>query len=280
MCGNRPDGTPRPCRCDAVTVTTRTISLAAGTVPEIDPPATVQAAAAAGFGAAGIWIDLATWTPAVTADVRRRLDDTGVAALDAEVIRLRPERDLSDAERIVDIAAAVGARFALVVSQDPDLGRTAAQYGDLCAHGAEVGVRPVLEFMRFMTVRTLPEAVDVVARAGHPDGAVLVDALHLDRGGHTPADVAALDPALLPYAQLCDGPATAPPADQLVTEALDGRLLPGEGALPLEELVAALPDAIPLSVELRSAALRTGYPDPVARARVVAAATVAFLAGR
>jgi sugar phosphate isomerase/epimerase len=262
---------------DALGVTGPTISLAAGTVLDIGPADTVDAAAAAGFPAVGVWVDLATWSPAVTTDVCRRLDASGLGALDAEVIRLRADHDLADARRVVDIAAAVGARFALVVSQDPDLGRTAAQYGELCAHGADVGVRPVLEFMRFMTVRTLPEAVDVVARAGHPDGAVLVDALHLDRGGHLPADVAALDPGLFPYTQLCDAVATAPPADELVTEALDGRLLPGDGDLPLHDLVAALAPATPLSVELRSAALRADYPDPTERARLVHQATIRFL---
>lgn len=256
----------------------RLTSLAAGTVPEIGPAETVSVAAMAGFAAAGIWVDLATWTAEVTADVCRRLDDTGLAALDAEVIRLRADRDLADARRVLDLAAAVGARFGLVVSQDPDLGRTAAQYAELCEYGVAVGVRPVLEFMRFMTVRTLPEAVDVVARGGHPAGAVLVDALHLDRGGDGPAAVAALDPALLPYAQLCDAPATHPPADGLVVEALDGRLLPGDGDLPLDNLIAALPAEAPFSMELRSAVLRTGHPDPAERARVVLAATTRMLA--
>ncbi len=254
-------------------------SLAAGTVPELAPADAVDAAAAAGFPAAGIWVDLTTWTPAVTAAVVDRLDATGLVALDAEPIFLVADRPVDDAKRIVDIAAAVGARFVLVVSRDPDLGRTADQYGELCAHGADIGVRPVFEFMRFMTVRTLPDALDIVRRAGHPDGAVLIDALHLDRGGHGPADVAALDPALLPYAQLCDAPAEHPPADALVTEALDARLLPGDGALPLGALLDALPAAIPLSVELRSKALRDGYPDPAERAKVVFDATQRFLAG-
>ena len=162
---------------------THLISLAAGTVLDLGPADTVSAAATAGFPAVGIWVDPAAWTPAVTAEVVRRLDDTGLVALDAEPIFLRADQPVDDAKRIVDIAAAVGARHVLVVSRDPDLDRTAAHYAELCAHGADAGVRPVLEFMRFMTVRTLPEAVEIVRRAGHPDGAILIDALHLDRGG-------------------------------------------------------------------------------------------------
>jgi sugar phosphate isomerase/epimerase len=178
---------------------------------------------------------------------------------------------------MLDIAAAVGADHLLVVSRDPDRGRTIAGYAELCEHGASVGVRPVLEFMRFMTVRTLPEAVEVVSAAAHPLGGVLVDALHLSRCGLGPADVAALDPALLPYAQLCDAVGAVPPEDQLVREALDERLLPGQGQLPLTALIEAFGDDVSFSMELRSAALREAYPDPVERARVVAAASRSML---
>src|SRR6478735_5659127 len=114
-------------------------SLAAGTVPELAPADAVDAAASAGFPAAGIWVDLTAWTPAVTAAVVHRLDATGLVALDAEPIYL-----------VLD--------------------RTVGQYAELCAHGVALGVHPVFEFMRFMTVRTLPDALDVVRRAGHPDG--------------------------------------------------------------------------------------------------------------
>ena len=57
-------------------------------------------------------------------------------------------------------------------------------------------------------------------------------------------------------------------------EALHGRLLPGDGALPLRAALAAVPD-VPLSVELRSAALMTRYPDPTERARAVRSACAA-----
>jgi sugar phosphate isomerase/epimerase len=126
-----------------------------------------------------------------------------------------------------------------------------------------------------MSVRTREEAMAVVEAAGRPNGAVLVDNLHLARTGSTPADLTGLDPALLPYAQLCDGPAE--PGDDLLADALDHRCLPGEGGLPVADFVAALPGSTPLSLEVRSAALRRDHPDPVERARRVLAATTTFL---
>jgi sugar phosphate isomerase/epimerase len=101
-------------------------------------------------------------------------------------------------------------------------------------------------------VRTLAHAAHVVAQSKRSNASVLIDALHFSRSGGIPAHVAQVDPSLLRYAQLCDAPADMPgPTDTpaLVREARTGRLLPGEGVLPLAELVAALPAEVPIAVE-------------------------------
>ena len=87
-----------------------------------------------------------------------------------------------------------------------------------------------------------------MSEVDHPNGAVLVDTLHLARSGGSPDDLRAVPSRLLPYLQVADAPA-APPGperDTLREEALHGRLLPGEGELPLEATLAAVPD-VPLS---------------------------------
>ena len=108
---------------------------------------------------------------------------------------------------------------------------------------------------------------------------MLVDNLHLSRAGHVPADLTEVDPHLLPYIQVCDAPFQ--PADPgipaLLHEALNGRLLPGEGGLPIDELLAAVP-AVPISLELRSEFLRTHYVDPIERARAVRASMDRYVA--
>jgi sugar phosphate isomerase/epimerase len=258
--------------------TGRITSLAAGVVPESDPPTTVAAAAAAGFEGSGIWVEVADWSPATTREVRRRLDDTGLVALDAEVVRITADGGVEQGLRLIEIAAAVGARNVLCISLDPDLNRTAAGLARLCEEAQRSGIRCVLEFMRFTTVRSLEDAVRVVRAAGQENGGVLVDALHLARCGHRPADVGALDASLLPYAQICDAPGAGPGEEALRAEALDGRLLPGDGELPLADLLSALPADLPLSVEVRSASLRQDYPDPVQRASAVRQATRRVLA--
>jgi hypothetical protein len=60
-------------------------------------------------------------------------------------------------------------------------------------------------------------------------------------------------------------------AEQLNSMGLTPRLV--------AEMYKALPPGIPLSIELRSKALRDGFPDPGERAKVVAEATRRWLAG-
>jgi sugar phosphate isomerase/epimerase len=253
--------------------TERLLSLAAGVCPETGPADFVSACASAGWDACGIWYDAATWTDAVAVDVRRRLDDTGLIALDMEPIFITPDGDHGDA--IIEAAAIVGARNLLVVSRGVDDDRFADRFAELCDLAAPNGIGCSLEFMAFMSVRDLPQALAVLDRVDRPNAAVLVDNLHLARTGGTVADVAAVNPRRLPYLQLCDAPARAP--EELVVEALDGRLLLGEGELPVTELVDVLPLHTALSMEVRSAALRSAFPAPADRARHVLTTTLHHL---
>lgn len=251
----------------------RLLSLAAGVCPETGPADFVSACADAGWAACGIWFDAASWTDATATEVRRRLDDTGLIALDMEPIFVTPDGDHGD--RIIDAAVNVGARNLLVVSRGVDDQRFIERFGELCDLAVPHGIGCSLEFMAFMSIRDLPQAIGVLDAVDRPNAAVLVDNLHLARTGGTPDDVATLDPARLPYVQLCDAPAASP--DNLVEEALDERLTLGDGKLPIGELVAALPDHTALSMEIRSAYLRSTFPDPTDRARHVLSTTLAHL---
>ena len=250
----------------------RTISLAAGTILDVGPADAVDVAADAGFEAVGIWFDATSWSDAVADDVRARAARRGLVILDIEPIMLTPAGSSSQdqGEAIVDAAIRIGARNILVASRDTDDARVASRLRALSARLDGTDIRLVLEFLPILGVRTLPQALAILAAADDPRLGVLVDNLHLSRAGHSASDLAAADRHLLPYLQICDAPAL--PADSspaaLLHEALHGRLLPGDGGLPIAELLAAVP-SVPISLELRSAALLARYPDPVERARAV-----------
>jgi sugar phosphate isomerase/epimerase len=257
----------------------RVLSLAAGVLPEFPPEQIVRAAAEAGYAATGIWCDTASWTDATTRAVAQRLREGALLALDIEVIWIGPGREPSAAARhLIDVGGTLGARNVLIVSANPNLAETKHQFARLCECADRAGMRAVLEFLMIAAVRTLAQAVEIVTDVGHPAGGVLIDALHLARCGATAADVARIAPARLPYAQLCDAQARLANADHksYLADALDGRCAPGDGELPLHELLAALPVGLPLSLEVRSKYYREAYADPVQRARAVLTATERF----
>lgn len=247
---------------------TRAISLAAGTVLDVSPERTVEVAAAGGFDAAGIWYDAATWTPQRVEQIVARLDDTGLAALDIEPVILG--RGVDHGEAVIDAAAAIGARFVLVASGPASHGEVVDRMGVLTRYAAAVpGLTLVLEFLPIFTIGSLDAAVRVVDEVGAANLAILVDSLHLARSGGSAESLAGRDPSLFPYLQIADAGPDVPSTTELLRhEALHGRLLPGEGALPLVDFVNAVPD-VPLSIELRSRQLVAHFPDPVERARRV-----------
>ncbi len=206
----------------------------------------------------------------------RRLREAGLGVLDVEVLRVRPETDVVDVRPMLESAQALGARHLLVVGLDDDEARMVATFAALCAEAEPYGVRPALEFMRMSSVATVQDADRIVAAAGHPAGAVLVDPLHLARSGGTPVDVAPLaaaHPDRYPYVQLCDAPRQAPgdgSTRDLYAEAVTRRLNPGDGELPLPEMLDALPAGIPISVEAPVAALADRPPVQRARASLEA----------
>lgn len=255
------------------------LSLAAGVLPEFEPPEVVSAAAAAGFGLVGVWFDPETWSAARAREVRSRLDGTGVGALDMEPVFVTSDGDCGF--ELIDAAAELGARNVLTVGRGLEPARFANRFAELCDHAAAAGITVVVEPTVLYSVTTLAEAQQVVELAGRRNGAILADNLHLDRAGGEPiAALGQLDAALLPYAQLCDAPAK--PADTsrpgLFDDARDGRRLLGDGDLPVREFVAALPERIPLSLEIRSRQLRERCPDATERATRVHANAIEYLA--
>jgi sugar phosphate isomerase/epimerase len=234
---------------------TRVTGLEHLTLLGVPPPDLVIVAAGAGFSAVGLRVSPATDDEApwpmrpgspMLAETALRSADLGITVLDVEAIRLGPRTE--PFTPVLETAAALGAGFVNAICEDRDLSRLAASFAGLVEAARPYGIRPVVEFMAYRSVRTLDDAIAVVAGSGGGGGGgLLIDALHVQRCGVSLGALRALDPALVTYVQLCDAPAAAPPDE--IAEARAGRRLPGDGELPLRELLAALPDGIPVAVE-------------------------------
>ena len=185
----------------------RLLAIAAGTLAEWGPLEVIDAAAAAGWPAAGIRVDASTWDDGQAARVAKRLEAHGMAALDVEAVFVSPAGD--DGDLVVDAAAAIGARNVLVVSLGMPEDAFVERLAQLCDRAAPAGVRCVVEFTPILSIPDLATALAVVRAAERDNAGVLVDNLHLARCGCSPADLVGIDPALLPYVQLCDAPLEA-----------------------------------------------------------------------
>lgn len=266
------------------------LSLAHLSLVDVAPPRLVELAAAAGFGAVGLRLypardDEAQWPligdTAMVRETRALLASSGLDVVDVEVLRLTEQPDMDGYARVLETAAELGARFAVVSGFDHDETRLSDHFAALCELAGPHGPRPMLEPMAYSSVSSLAQARRIVERAGSPHGGVLVDTIHLSRTGGALADVQALDPLLQGYVQWSDAPA-APPAgglDAIAVESRTARLAPGEGELPLLGVLATLPPAAPISVEVPNDAQRARLGD-LGHARRLHAAAVALLASR
>lgn len=238
----------------------RRLSLSHLSAIETPPAELVSLAAAAGYWAVGLRMNPAApgaieyplrQGSSELAETLRRMRDTGVRIYDVELIPLTPALDAGDYEPMFASAAELGAQRLNVSGDDTDFDRLADSFARICALAGRYGLGVDLEFMRWRHVANLGNAVDIVRRASAANGNVLLDALHLFRSGGSATDVAALAPGLIRSAQLSDAPAAAPATTEgIIAEARGDRRLPGQGALPLRALLAALPPDVEYSVEV------------------------------
>ena len=233
------------------------LSLAHLTVLEVAPPALFDLAAEAGFQTVGIRILPAVpgavsypLSPPAVVEWRRRMADAGVGIHDIEFIPLTPEVRVSAYASTLALAAELGAKRLNVSGDDPDFDRLAERFGSLCDLAADVGIGVDLEFMRFRIVGTLRQALDIIARAGRPNGRMLIDLLHLFRSGGTADMLREVPASAFGSVQLSDAPLEDPTDAGIADEARQGRLFPGEGELPLRTLMDAVPRDIPVAVEV------------------------------
>lgn len=258
------------------------LSLAAGVLPEFEPEVVAYAAAEARYPFAGFTIDPSSWSPARTRALAEQVKAAGIGVLDVEPVWIPAGAVLNDDHRmIIDVGAELGARNLLVVSREADPSRNAEALHQICERAEPAGMRAVLEFLMVSKVRSLSAALSIVEACAHPAAGILIDTLHLQRAGEGVSGIRELDPHLLPYAQFCDGDLNCD--DNFAayrTDAMDGRSAPGEGNLPLSDVLDALPVACPLSLEIRSKRYRESHPEPVDRARVLLDRTQRFLEER
>jgi 2-keto-myo-inositol isomerase len=220
-------------------------------------------------------------------DVRRMLGEAGVTAWTINAISrvgvdgaAGTERAVARCRQLSRYAQAIECPWVLVVP-GPTEGRTDAQVmsdtvatlGKMADAAAEFGISVAFEFMGFpwAAVRDVAGAWAVVQETNRPNLGIIVDTAHFYAGGSTLESIKQVNPKQLVVLHINDVEDVPKP------DITDGhRLYPGEGVLPLQDILRAVRatgwDGV-LSVEL----FREEYwrQDPLAVAREAKAKTLA-----
>jgi sugar phosphate isomerase/epimerase len=186
---------------------------------------------------------------------KHELGVSGVSVLEVSNVVLDENFEAEEARAFASFAAAVGARVLQVVGWDDVVDRAVENLAFVADLAAEVGVGVVVEFMPYSQTKTLGDALSLVTETGRANVKLILDSLHLFRSGGTVAEVAAVDPRYFGVIQLSDAPALAPAFENLRPESIGNRLVPGTGELPLHQLLAVLPNDLPVSLEVPCAAV-------------------------
>lgn len=257
----------------------RQIYLAHLSFINVCPPDFVQLAAAAGFD--GLTLRLAAVHPTsgeapypmlsskstMMSETLAVLADLPVRVLDVEAVRITPETDVKSYLPLLEGASKLGAKSLIAFSIDSNIQAVAEGLYALAELARPYAIEVALEFMIYNGIRTLAEAHAVLDIAAHPNLRIMIDALHLSRSGSEPGEIFERGVDRMSYFQICDAPYK--PLDErfdgVRIEARSGRLMPGDGLLPLVELINQFPSSTTVSVETPMQILKSRSNVEIAR---------------
>ncbi len=191
------------------------------------------------------------------AKVQKALKEYDIPLMDIELARVRPDLDIDEYEPAFEVAAKLGGTDVLGSVWTRDKAYYVDKVGKIAEMAKKYGLNYNVEFLPWAGVRNLQEAITLVDTVNADNLYIMVDTLHAGRAGVTAAELKRTDPKYFHFIHLCDGPA-GPDGDPVLSDinaplmlhtAREARLYPGEGAMDIAGMVAAMPE-IPLSIEL------------------------------
>lgn len=245
----------------------RKYSLAYLTLPGIDPVSQIRIAKEAGYDS----VSLRTIPMHLPGEpefllhkdkdlfeaTKKAMKEYDMPLMDIELARVRPDLDINEYEPAFEKAAELGGTDVLGSVWTRDKAYYVDQVGKIAEMAKKYGLKYNVEFLPWAGVRNLQEAITLVDTVAADNLYIMVDTLHAGRAGVTGAEIARTDKKYFNFIHLCDGPA-GPDGDPVLDNikddlmlytAREARFYPGEGAMDIAGMVAALP-GLPLSIEL------------------------------
>lgn len=227
------------------------------TLTDTEPAELIRCARAAGFDRVSLWVQppplfpLQLVTQSNAASCAAALSATGMRVGPLECFDLASAAAVQSYRPALELGARLGATSASAINlgnTDPSqVSELLAQFAALAAeHGLQTNFEPLATF----ATSTLAQAMGQI-RAARADIGIVFDVFHFVREGGVVEDLRAVPAGLIRHIQLCDGALDASPETTLY-EAVHERLYPGDGAFPLHELLAGLPEPVTWAIEAPS----------------------------
>jgi sugar phosphate isomerase/epimerase len=210
-------------------------------------------------------------------DMLAAMEDRGVGISLGEGVVITAASYVSDLAPDLDVMAELGAAQINTLSFDADRNRTFDQLAVLTELAAERGIGTTIEMAPGLTIGDLPAVMAAVAHVGRADLRLLVDTMHWARLGYGAAELRGLDPGNIGYVQLSDT-TVKPRMKPYVEEAMYERMAPGDGELPLAEILGAAPDDVVVGLEIPMRGLAEAGVGPLDRLRPCVAAAREIIA--
>ena len=183
----------------------------------------IEIAGKAGYTAIELWhddIDAHLADGGTLAEIRHAVDDQNLDVPTTIYLKgwfetTGPEHaaELDECKRRMAQSVDVGAVHVIAGPPagmaDHDLG--ARNYRELLEIGLEMGVKPAMEFLGFVEdINTIEDALEIVTKADHPAGTVVLDPFHIFRGGGSLESIAKLRAEQIAIMHFNDTPDIAP----------------------------------------------------------------------
>jgi sugar phosphate isomerase/epimerase len=229
-------------------------------IADVGPLTLIEVAQEAGFTSLGLritarkpqdpWAYPVVGNPQQVAQLKKALSDGGMRLSNISTFHIYPDTPLSDLMPVIEASHELGASYIVACAYDPDVARLTDFLGRYAQIMGEAKMRIAFEVVSYSAYTRLDQAVALLGQVRSPHLGLMLDPLHLVRGGGRLSDVADLNKSDICFAQICDAPLIKPNGVDASTEAKSMRFYPGEAELPLATFLRDLGPDIEREVEL------------------------------
>jgi sugar phosphate isomerase/epimerase len=187
--------------------------------------------------------------PRLRKDLLAVMNDRGVSISLGEGLLIAAGVDVRSYANDLDVMAELHIPRINTVSLEPDRARALDELAVLTALAAERGIATCVEPVVGLSIADLPSAIAAVEYVDRDEISLLIDTMHVARFGASADDLRAIPAERIGYIQLSDT-TMHKRMEHYAEEAMFERMVPGEGELPLLDMLTALPEDLVVGLEI------------------------------